>query len=66
MLTTHSNTIFKEFKKLPKHDSLMVEAQILLQAPAWKGEAVYAKVNDKIIWLEHYDSGGMLALSIFG
>ena len=42
----------------------MVEAQLLIYGPSWNGEAVFAKVDNKIVWFESYDSAGKLLLFI--
>ncbi len=33
----------------------MIEGQILLKPSEWSGQALYAKVDGKIAWLEHVD-----------
>jgi len=50
--------IIKEFTNLPEHAAVMVEGQVLINTAFPSKKVVYVKVNNKIVWLEHFDFEG--------
>lgn len=50
--------ISKEFKGLPDHEFLRIEANFHFISCFWKGQAACMKINNDILWVDHHEWSG--------